>query len=182
MENSDGGSDVIGSVSDSDGQEVKKTVTLPLHLDSDDETLEEKRSEEPVTLKEKKSESITSESEWKTVTDMEFNVSLLKGRLFRKAMEPQRPIAPQKRKHEEATCSELSKTLMVKPSGNLEKTDIGQLKVKFPFKKQDTEKEFVIKCRKDDSEKPRYRKPLSVKMGKKYIGIQSQGNINQRTR
>ena len=135
MEKSDGGSDVIGSVSDSDDQEVKKTVTLPLYLDSDDETQEERRSEEPVTLKEKKSESITSESERKTVMDMEFNVSLLKGRLFRKAMEPRRPIAPQKRKHEEATCSDakLSKTLMVKPSGNLEKTDIGHLKVKFPL-------------------------------------------------
>ena len=65
------------------------------------------------------------------------DISLLKGRIFRKATEPVKPLAPQKRKHKLEHQATLDKANEAKrPCSKSERTIVT--------------KKFVVKCRKDE--------------------------------
>ena len=123
---------VIGDEENSDGESVagiedkvvEKTATLPLNLESDDEMVKEVN--EQVGSRDIDTHTATDKSE------KESDLSRLKGRLFRKSTEPQRPINPIKRPRISASPTFVSTIPKDQP----------QIKVK----------EFLVKCKRNEQD------------------------------
>lgn len=129
-----------GSVTRSDNRAVEKHVTLPLNLESDDETVKE--TNEQVVSKETDTHNVTDKSE------KESNLSQLKGRLVRKSTEPRIPINPIKKPR--ISASPASNSTISKDQQQNEEDSSSQQEIIVKENEENKIKEFLVKCKRNE--------------------------------